>query len=74
MIDSTDPEVIERAFSYSQGKAIINSINLENGEDRFREVAPLIHRYGAAVVVGTIDEEGMAVRSGAKAGHGQTRL
>lgn len=63
MIDSTDPQVIEGALRYSQGKAIINSINLENGEDRFREVAPLIHRYGAAVVVGTIDEEGMAVRA-----------
>ncbi|MFD1407841.1 methionine synthase [Kroppenstedtia eburnea] len=63
MIDSTDPHVIERALRYSQGKAIINSINLENGEDRFREVAPLIHRYGAAVVVGTIDEEGMAVQA-----------
>lgn len=63
MIDSTDPEVIEGALRYSQGKAIINSINLENGEDRFREVTPLIHRYGAAVVVGTIDEKGMAVQA-----------
>ncbi|WP_096200961.1 methionine synthase [Bacillus sp. FJAT-45350] len=61
MIDSTDDEVIERALTYSQGKAIINSINLEDGEERFEKVAPLIHRYGAAVVVGTIDEDGMAV-------------
>ncbi|MCH5585430.1 methionine synthase [Shimazuella sp. AN120528] len=61
MIDSTDPKVIEMALSYSQGKAIINSINLEDGEDRFAEVVPLIHRFGASVVVGTIDEEGMAV-------------
>src|SRR5690606_18933263 len=61
MIDSTDPQVIERALTYTQGKAIINSINLEDGEQRFQEVIPLIRRYGAAVVVGTIDEQGMAV-------------
>ncbi|WP_078430828.1 methionine synthase [Alkalihalobacterium alkalinitrilicum] len=61
MIDSTDEEVLELALTYSQGKAIINSINLEDGEERFEKVIPLVHRYGAAVVVGTIDEEGMAV-------------
>lgn len=61
MIDSTDAEVIERALTYSQGKAIINSINLEEGEKRFQEVIPLLRRYGAAIVVGTIDEQGMAV-------------
>ncbi|NEU31111.1 methionine synthase [bacterium LRH843] len=61
MIDSTDEKVIERALTYSQGKAIINSINLEDGEERFEKVIPLVKRYGAAVVVGTIDEVGMAV-------------
>ncbi|KMK76461.1 methionine synthase [Alkalihalobacillus pseudalcaliphilus] len=61
MIDSTDEFVIEKALTYSQGKAIINSINLEDGEERFEKIAPLIKNYGAAVVVGTIDEEGMAV-------------
>ncbi|WP_173917392.1 methionine synthase [Halobacillus sp. Marseille-Q1614] len=61
IIDSTDVEVIEKALKYSQGKVIINSINLEDGEERFEEIVPLIHQYGAAVVVGTIDEEGMAV-------------
>ncbi|WP_096190110.1 methionine synthase [Evansella halocellulosilytica] len=61
MIDSTDEEVIERALTYSQGKAIINSINLEDGEERFEKVAPLVRKYGAAVVVGTIDEIGMGV-------------
>jgi 5-methyltetrahydrofolate--homocysteine methyltransferase len=66
MIDSTDPEVMERALKYSQGKAIINSINLEDGEERFAQVVPLIHRYGAAVVVGTIDEKGMAVTADRK--------
>ncbi|MBT2688748.1 methionine synthase [Bacillus sp. ISL-47] len=61
VIDSTDEKVIEKALTYSQGKAIINSINLEDGEERFEAIVPLIHRYGAAVVVGTIDEEGMGV-------------
>lgn len=61
MIDSTDPAVVERALTHSQGKAIINSINLEEGEERFAAVVPLLRRYGAAVVVGTIDEGGMAI-------------
>lgn len=61
VIDSTDEKVIEAALKYSQGKGIINSINLEDGEDRFKAIVPLIHRYGAAVVVGTIDEIGMGV-------------
>ena len=62
MIDSTDHKVIEVALTYSQGKAIINSINLEDGEERFQHVVPLARRYGAALVVGCIDESGMAVR------------
>ncbi|MBE3577611.1 MAG: methionine synthase [Limnochordales bacterium] len=61
MIDSTNPRVIERALTYCQGKAIINSVNLEDGEQRFREVVPLARRFGAALVVGCIDEQGMAV-------------
>jgi 5-methyltetrahydrofolate--homocysteine methyltransferase len=61
VIDSTDKNVIEKALQFSQGKAIINSVNLEEGEERLAEIASLIHRYGAAIVVGTIDEEGMGV-------------
>lgn len=61
VIDSTDEKVIEEALKYSQGKTIINSINLEDGEERFDAVMPLVKKYGAAVVVGTIDEVGMAV-------------
>jgi 5-methyltetrahydrofolate--homocysteine methyltransferase len=57
MIDSTDPSAVERALTFCQGKAIVNSINLEDGEDRFAQVCPLLRRYGAAVVVGAIDEE-----------------
>lgn len=61
VIDSTDELVTEVALKYSQGKAIINSINLEDGEERFDAVVPLAKKYGAAIVVGTIDEVGMAV-------------
>ena len=57
MIDSTDPPVIEVALTYCQGKAIINSINLEDGEERFASVTPLARKCGAAVVVGCIDED-----------------
>ncbi len=57
MIDSTDAKVIEMALSYSQGKAIINSINLEDGEERFEDVCPLAKKYGAAVIVGCIDDD-----------------
>lgn len=61
VIDTTDEAVLEAALKHSQGKAIINSINLEDGEERFEKIVPLIHQYGGAAVVGTIDETGMAV-------------
>ncbi|WP_299092684.1 methionine synthase [uncultured Metabacillus sp.] len=61
VIDSTDEKVIEQALKYSQGKAIINSINLEDGEERFDAIVPLVKKYGGALVVGTIDEDGMAL-------------
>lgn len=57
MIDTTDPVAVERALTYCQGKAIVNSINFEDGEARFDRVAPLLRRYGAAVIVGAIDED-----------------
>ncbi len=57
MIDSTDRAVIEMALGYCQGKAIINSVNLEDGEERFAHVVPLARKYGAALVVGTIDDD-----------------
>jgi 5-methyltetrahydrofolate--homocysteine methyltransferase len=64
MIDSTDHQVLELALRKCQGKALINSINLEDGEERLERVVPLLHTYGGAVVVGCIDEDkqqGMAV-------------
>ena len=57
MIDTTDPSAIEIALTYCQGKSIINSINLEDGEEKFERVVPLAHDFGAAVVVGCIDED-----------------
>ena len=57
MIDSTDADVVELALKRLQGKSIINSVNLEDGETRFQTVAPLARRYGAALVVGCIDED-----------------
>jgi 5-methyltetrahydrofolate--homocysteine methyltransferase len=57
MIDTTDPASVEQALTYCQGKSIINSINLEDGEEKFERICPLIRCYGAAVVVGCIDED-----------------
>ena len=60
VIDSTEAPVIEEALRHLGGKAIINSINLEDGEERVRKIVPLCKRYGAAVIALTIDEQGMA--------------
>ena len=57
MIDTTDVKAIEVALTYCQGKSIINSINLEDGEEKFERVCPLARAYGAALVVGCIDED-----------------
>ena len=57
MIDSTNAGVVELALKRLQGKSIINSVNLEDGEARFQAVVPLARRYGAALVVGCIDED-----------------
>ncbi len=57
MIDTTDPRAIELALSYCQGKSIINSINLEDGEEKFERTCPIAKAYGAALIVGCIDED-----------------
>jgi 5-methyltetrahydrofolate--homocysteine methyltransferase len=57
MIDTTDARVIEEALKRTPGKSLINSINLEDGEERFQRVVPMARRYGAALVVGCIDED-----------------
>jgi 5-methyltetrahydrofolate--homocysteine methyltransferase len=60
MIDSSKWEVIEAGLKCVQGKAIVNSISLKEGEDAFRHHARLIRRYGAAAVVMAFDESGQA--------------
>jgi len=57
MIDTTDARAVELALTYCQGKSIINSINLEDGEEKFERLCPIARRYGAAVIVGCIDED-----------------
>lgn len=60
MVDSSKWEIIEAGLKCIQGKAIVNSISLKDGEDAFLEKAKLIKRYGAATVVMAFDEEGQA--------------
>ena len=60
MIDSTEAGVIEAALEHVPGRAIINSINMENGRERIDRVVPLAKKHGAALVALTIDEVGMA--------------
>lgn len=60
VFDSTEPPVIETALKLYGGKAIVNSINLEDGERKISRVLPLIKRHGAAAIALTIDEEGQA--------------
>jgi 5-methyltetrahydrofolate--homocysteine methyltransferase len=57
MIDTTDARSVELALTYCQGKSIINSVNLEDGEEKFERICPIARRYGAALVVGCIDED-----------------
>jgi 5-methyltetrahydrofolate--homocysteine methyltransferase len=61
LVDSTEADVVEEALKRIPGKAIINSINLEDGEKRTSKVLPMAKRYGAAVIALTIDEAGMAL-------------
>src|SRR5215472_2437897 len=61
LVDSTEADVIEEGLKRIPGKAIINSINLEDGEKRTAKVLPMAKRYGAAIIALTIDEEGMAL-------------
>ncbi|MEP7057599.1 MAG: methionine synthase, partial [Caldimonas sp.] len=60
MIDSSKWEVIEAGLKCIQGKGIVNSISLKEGEDAFRHHAKLVRRYGAAAVVMAFDEKGQA--------------
>lgn len=60
MLDSTEWQKMEAGLKVAGGKCLLNSTNYEDGDDRFFKVLELARSYGAGVVVGTIDEEGMA--------------
>src|SRR5206468_3670663 len=60
MFDSTEWQKMEAGLQHAGGKCILNSTNYEDGEPRFAKVLDLAKKYGAGVVIGTIDEEGMA--------------
>ncbi|MCA9134034.1 MAG: homocysteine S-methyltransferase family protein, partial [Planctomycetales bacterium] len=60
MIDSSKWEVLEAGLQNTQGKSIVNSISLKDGEEEFLRKAQLVRRYGAAVVVMAFDEQGQA--------------
>jgi cobalamin-dependent methionine synthase I len=61
MIDSSKWSVLEAGLKCIQGKGIVNSISLKDGEEEFLRRAHLVRRYGAAVVVMAFDEQGQAV-------------
>ncbi len=60
MLDSTEWEKMEAGLKVAGGKCILNSTNYEDGDERFFKVLEIAKRYGAGVVIGTIDEDGMA--------------
>jgi 5-methyltetrahydrofolate--homocysteine methyltransferase len=60
MVDSSKWSVLEAGLKCLQGKAVVNSISLKEGEEKFREQARLVRRYGAAVIVMAFDEQGQA--------------
>ncbi|MGB5963265.1 MAG: methionine synthase [Coleofasciculaceae cyanobacterium] len=60
MLDSTEWEKMEAGLKVAGGKCLLNSTNYEDGEERFFKVLELAKKYGAGVVIGTIDEDGMA--------------
>ncbi len=60
MVDSSKWEVIEEGLKRIQGKGVVNSISLKDGEEEFKEKARMVRRYGAAVVVMAFDEDGQA--------------
>ena len=60
MVDSSKFEVIEAGLKCLQGKGVVESISMKEGEDKFREEARKVERYGAAVVVMAFDEQGQA--------------
>ena len=57
MLDSTNPDVLEAGLKLAGGRCVLNSMNLEDGEERIAHICGMARKYGAAVVAGTIDED-----------------
>lgn len=68
MFDSTEWQKMEAGLQHAGGKSLLNSTNYEDGEPRFLKVLDLAKQYGASVVIGTIDEQGMARTAEGKVG------
>jgi len=60
MLDSSKWEILEAGLKWVQGKGVVNSISMKEGEDKFREQARTLMKYGAAVIVMAFDEDGQA--------------
>jgi 5-methyltetrahydrofolate--homocysteine methyltransferase len=71
MVDSSDFSVIETGLKCFQGKGVVNSISLKEGEEKFKEQARTVRRYGAAVVVMCFDEDGQATSAERKVAIGE---
>ena len=74
MLDSTNPAVMEAGLKLAGGRCILNSMNLEDGEEKLGQICALAKKYGAAVVAGTIDEDKLnaMAHGGAKDLHRQS--
>ena len=66
MLDTTNPEALEAALKCYGGRPLINSVNLEAGEERAARIVELARRFGAALVCLLIDEQGMALTAARK--------
>jgi 5-methyltetrahydrofolate--homocysteine methyltransferase len=60
MLDSTNPDVLEAGLKLAGGRCVLNSMNLEDGEEKLAHICRLAKKYGASVVAGTIDEDKLA--------------
>lgn len=66
VVDSTSPDAIDEALSHIGGRAIVNSINLEDGGSKAKKIVALVKKYGALLIALTIDESGMATTADRK--------
>src|SRR5437762_6677539 len=76
MLDSTNPAVMEAGLKLAGGRCVLNSMNLEDGEERVAHICAIAKKYGAAVVAGTIDEDKVnaMARTGERKGANSARV